>query len=205
MIAILSPEDSMWVRAIAQRAVVERGWTYVGACTQAYQDIVQHYEETDFIPHDDIALRLQRLIYENETDQIVRERDERRREEYEYWNKRRAEFKKKQAERDVILAKLQPEFDKYGGRNRWIHAQYLKGKTLREIGEQTHLTTSRISGIIKQRQRHEVRWWIMYFKMRRRQRPIDMGGPRDVWLTYTPTRDPRRQAPHELFDIEMPS
>jgi hypothetical protein len=86
-----------------------------------------------------------------------------------------------------------------GSRNYQIWAMYRAGgRTLADVGREFGLSGSRASGIVQVQQAVEdSRVALSAEKWRRagsRQdlgRPVDMGGPRDVWLTYLPAADPR--------------
>lgn len=95
--------------------------------------------------------------------------------------------------REKLHAAMQREFDAYGGRNKWIWHQ-CRNHTYQSVAEQIGLTVARVKEIeqIETRYRRR-RIGIQPFERPEinKGRPIDMGGPRDVWLTFFPSPDPR--------------
>jgi hypothetical protein len=89
---------------------------------------------------------------------------------------------------------LKHDFAAYGGRNIWIWHQHKEGRTLQSIADQIGLTKTRVNDIFKNVDRYKQ--WRAHIQPFDRPeinkgRPIDMGGPRDIWLTYFPSPDPR--------------
>jgi hypothetical protein len=80
-------------------------------------------------------------------------------------------------------------------RNAWVYRQRLAGRILREIADAVGLSRGRVNQICevqeKQDMRHKRQWPRPWRAPRNLGRPIDMGGPRDVWLTYGVPADPR--------------
>jgi hypothetical protein len=99
--------------------------------------------------------------------------------------------------RDKRQAEMQPVFDRVGGRGRWCLIERSKGRTFAAIGRDGGLSTSRVQQLCAREQRRDekrVARWRAHVWSRtevNRGRPIDMGGPRDVWLHYGPPADPR--------------
>lgn len=80
--------------------------------------------------------------------------------------------------------------EEFRARNEWIYRQRLGGRTLRDIASMLDMTRSAIDVICKKQAeidlRRKEKWprpkpWRA---QRNLGRPIDMGGPRDVWLSY---------------------
>jgi hypothetical protein len=102
-------------------------------------------------------------------------------------------IEKQTKHREKLHAALQHEFDAYGGRGKWIWHQR-KTRTLKSIGDQIGLSRDRVNQIAKQVERRRNRQAAIRpfeFPEINKGRPIDMGGPRDVWLTFFPSPDPR--------------
>jgi hypothetical protein len=100
----------------------------------------------------------------------------------------------KQAERRRQRhAALQHDFAAYGGRDNWIWHQG-QTRTFASIADEIGLSRERVRNIFDQADRRKAwRATIAPFDLVRRDtsRPLDMGGPRDVWLTFYPSADPR--------------
>ena len=83
-----------------------------------------------------------------------------------------------------------------GGRNHRIWQAYREGRTYADVAAEFGLSISRVRGIVFLQQETEdarIRAARRCWAASRRDlgRPLDMGGPRDVWLTYLPSFDPR--------------
>lgn len=84
-------------------------------------------------------------------------------------------------------------FEAAGGRARWVAVERAKGRLLREIADDLGISADRVKQLQlrhEERSRHSLR----IFARNRAEnlgRPVDMGGPRDVWLEYGPSTDPR--------------
>jgi hypothetical protein len=78
-----------------------------------------------------------------------------------------------------------------------VYRQRLAGRALQEIGDDIGISRTRVDQICWQQE--EIDWhrrdnWLKLKPWRTPAnpgRPIDMGGPRDVWLEYRPPADPR--------------
>lgn len=103
-------------------------------------------------------------------------------------------FKEMDERRAKLHAALEPEFNAYGGRNKWIWHQCHSGRGFQDVGTQIGLHRQRVRQIYEAQERWRIwRAKILPFEKveMNRGRPIDMGGPRDVWLTFFPSPDPR--------------
>jgi hypothetical protein len=86
-----------------------------------------------------------------------------------------------------------------GGRRHRIWQAVRSGRTSRDVAAEFGLSRSRVSQIASVQDRVEAarlevernRVWARVAARRELGRPVDMGGPRDVWLTYLPPPDPR--------------
>lgn len=84
-------------------------------------------------------------------------------------------------------------------RNRWICEQRQSGRKLADIGRDVGLSRERVRSIVWKAQYAEASRCRLVARLVARGlieptnkgRPIDMGGPRDVWLTFFPPPDPR--------------
>lgn len=79
-------------------------------------------------------------------------------------------------------------------RDRWIMLERLAGRTQKSIAEQLGMAQGTISNVCRQYKRRQGWRYELFLARRQRQglgRPVDMGGTRDVWLTYYPSPDPR--------------
>lgn len=80
-------------------------------------------------------------------------------------------------------------------RHRWVYERRAEGHTLQQIGDALRLSRERIRQMLKKEGRRQARRqktvWSWYEIRQSPGRPLDMGGPRDVWLTYGPSPDPR--------------
>lgn len=65
------------------------------------------------------------------------------------------------------------------------------GVTVAVIAREYSITPYRVRQIVARIDRREARRQDISRRRRGRSRPVDMGGPRDVWLTFTPGPDPR--------------
>jgi hypothetical protein len=102
-------------------------------------------------------------------------------------------WKERERKRIAAHTALAGEFSAAGNRERWVAIERAKGRSLRDIADQLGLGPERI------RQMHhkhllKARLSMHRFRVSRGNigRPIDMGGPRDVWLEYGPGTDPRQ-------------
>jgi hypothetical protein len=88
-----------------------------------------------------------------------------------------------------ILVKYFPHYQRkppnsYPGRNKEIYIDRIeKGMTYRAIGEKYNLSRERIRQIVAKIERQKVSGLRIVRRKHSPSRPIDMGGPRDVWIT----------------------
>ncbi len=68
-----------------------------------------------------------------------------------------------------------------------IYQMRMFGAPLREVGLRFGISRERARQIVASEERHRQKW----FRPWRNLRPLDMGGPRDVWMIFTPGPDPR--------------
>jgi len=91
---------------------------------------------------------------------------------------------------------LQREFLAYGHRNIWIYLQ-VQLRSIKEVAAMLGISRGRVQQIAKQTEKRLIwRAARVPFERHSRSRPIDMGGPRDVWLEFNApiplrTPDPR--------------
>jgi hypothetical protein len=191
----LSPEDVYWIEAISRRAELTRGWSRPQAYAEAKKVVEGFYEEQiatyGWIEREiEAQLKIKRLDYEAATDKYVKEQEEHRELQRIWAEKAEARRKKQQP--------LEKEFKAAGGMRRWAYIEHHKGKTNAELARQLGMTRSGIGNMLNTQARIErgnyYRWPILHPTQ---SRVIDMGGPRDVWLTFFPSPDPR------VDDIEL--
>jgi hypothetical protein len=122
--------------------------------------------------------------------ELERKRAEEVRRAYERAIKEREERERQRIAAHTALA---GEFSAAGNRERWVAIERARGRALQDIADQLGLGPERI------RQMHHKHLLKARLSMRRFRasrenigRPIDMGGPRDVWLEYGPVADPRQ-------------
>ncbi len=77
-------------------------------------------------------------------------------------------------------------------RRLWVYTERLSGRTFKSIGEEIGVSVSRASELFRRAER-EMRRKLYHPPVRERElgRPLDMGGPRDVWLEFYVPPDPR--------------
>jgi hypothetical protein len=134
----------------------------------------------------------------------ARERKEaeeaRRRQEQEWQARYEARLPILAAEREARerrRAEMQPVFDRVGGRGRWCFIERSRGRTFAAIGRDAGLHPAGVQQLCAKEARLDekrlARWRARVWSRTEvnRGRPIDMGGPRDVWLHYGPSADPR--------------
>lgn len=130
----LSVEDRRWIKAIARRSMVKRGWSYSVAYRRAERAVNtfvnNFYASRTRIVHakreTQPQLKAKRLVYEAETARIEQERERQR----------------------AIAVDLQPLFDAAGGRNKWVYQERLKGRTVKDIGEQLGYSWKSIAAML---------------------------------------------------------
>jgi hypothetical protein len=190
----LSAEDELWIEAIVQRAIKTRNHYNAYSEPEYYIRRQASLEVERFYylqltyygwieRESEAQLRTKRLAYEAETERLRQERIEADIEAKRQWFERRDR-------RLATAAELQPLFDAAGGRDRWIHQQRRAGRSVDDIVNQLGYAWTTIHNIASHenessRRRYRARMEIL------KRRPLDMGGPRDVWLTYYPPPDPR--------------
>lgn len=87
--------------------------------------------------------------------------------------------------------------EEYKRRNEWVYRQWLGGRTLQEIAQIVGRSRARVEQICCRQEEincKRAEKWSMPKPWRapvNNGRPVDMGGPREVWLTYYPPPDPR--------------
>ena len=81
-------------------------------------------------------------------------------------------------------------------RNAIIYRLALDGMTHRRIAERFDLSNARVWQIFQKMRRRiaRSRYQMLAWPIRTLSRPIDMGGPRRVWLTFTPQSNYREMA-----------
>jgi hypothetical protein len=109
--------------------------------------------------------------------------------ERRYEISRRAEETRqsRKAARDAAAAR----FESLRHRYMWAYEQRLAGRSFGSIGEELSISAAAASQLVARAERYVRR---AAGKVRPRAglaRPIDMGGPRDAWLTFYPPPDPR--------------
>jgi len=228
---VLSPEDLLWIEAIAQRAIVKYkqnaiAWRvtynatidYNTAYAEALSEVEGFYQKQlnqwGWVEREaEQQLRTKRLEYEEETErvrQFIKQKQDGERQRIEKFNtewkernkdniereeswlavrKYNAQQRKRLAIRDVEVEVLQCMIDGHGGRNRWVFQEWLKGRSLDSIAINIGRTRTRVHEIVQREIRRARRPRVSYTPPK--GRPLDMGGPRDVWLTYYPSPDPR--------------
>lgn len=169
----LSLEDEAWIVAITERVVLELKWSRHYAEYEARRLVVSFYEKQKCKSE----LRRKRPIYENQTAQ--------QRADYDAWN---AEYNRKVERRELMHGVLKCQFDAVGGSRRWVVLRRRQGRSRQFLSDMLYLTVPRIGQMEHEQKSAELNW---LFKHNSQSRPIDMGGPRDVWLTYYSPPDPR--------------
>ena len=96
-------------------------------------------------------------------------------------------------QREPLRLAAMERFGSTAKRNRWILSQHvINGRSLRAIAAEVGISSSRAAEIYHREVRKQKRWAEQYHPTSPYLgRPIDMGGPRDVWLTFYPSPDPR--------------
>lgn len=193
----LSVEDIRWVEAFAQRAMLENQIGYEPAYEWAHDVVLTFYQRQLIFDgklqrEPEESLHSKRLFYEWETAQQVRQKEEWRiaGERHEQACIRRKSNERRRQECEAVLA---AEFKEAGGRNRWCLLKFIEGARQCDLAELIGVSRARVGGIIAQARRRE---YLLHLRRMRPRllplgRPIDMGGRRDVWLTYYPPADPR--------------
>jgi hypothetical protein len=70
-------------------------------------------------------------------------------------------------------------------RRRWVAEQRLAGFSLEEIARVLGLSRTRVRAIELGHSKHPWSWWVWSIRQPKvKGRPLDMGGPRDVWLSF---------------------
>lgn len=169
MISLLSPEDLLWVKALAERVMFTYRYEYSRAYNIAYRAVERFYQDSRNVREDDIELRLKRLSYELETAKL---------------RQRLSACRAKDNARRAKHESLQDEFDEVGGRNRWVFVQYyFHSRKPAYIGSQLGISRNRVYQILQQELDRECKRWRRVYTTRvNKGRPIDMGGPRNVWV-----------------------
>lgn len=216
----LSPEDTHWVQAIARRAMLTRGWDQDDAYKEALAAVEGFYweqlTEIGWIEREvEHQLQIKRVAYEKETDKIAKRMEEDRQFEITRYQKRQEKLKVAKLQVAVRLKKhesLAEEFAAAGGRGRWVYREWLDGRMQSAIAGQLGISKTRVSAIVKKEERLErsrrARLYKTWLEANpNRGRPLDMGGPRDVWLTYYPSSDPRldNMDPVQLYVQDDPA
>jgi hypothetical protein len=224
----LSFQDICWVEAIAQRTIVNYSqrivaMKYKAAYAQALREVTAFYlDQRDtwgWIEREaEPQLRAKRLEYEKETDRLRRinaELDEIRRVRDEWYDTRyeqrvavrkyNAQQRKRLGVRDAEVEVFQCMFDMAGGRGRWAYQEWLKGRSYASIGKNLNCSMERVRQIVQREIRRGNRPRKSYSPPK--GRPMDMGGPRNVWLTYYPSLDPRldNMEPVQLYIQDDPA
>jgi hypothetical protein len=78
-----------------------------------------------------------------------------------------------------------------GSRRHRIWQAVRSGRTSRDVAAEFGLSRSRVSQIASVQDRVEAARLVLGLTRQTARRELDMGGPRDVWLTYLPSPDPR--------------
>lgn len=181
-----SPEE--WAAFRARDAEMRR--SYVTAeelrrleIEQTIRDRIEYVRE-----HERLQTKAEERSRQRRAEEVKQREEKRAR--YEAWLERTHE---EYLRREKLNASFAEAFKAAGGKERWAAIERAKGRGLKSIGDQIGRSPERIRQMLL---KYDER--IAPLARRRRQwsrtnlgRPVDMGGPRDVWLEYGVSPDPR--------------